>query len=234
MTVRAKVSNHNGDASSTKSLEVDLIAPTHRQWQRVDMLGSSGPVQLRVLRRSSSGTMSALVRFPMRWSRWTSGSYAASELFVVLDGTLHLGDLRFEECTGAFVPGYTTRWWTAAPCGALAFAHFDAPAIFVPEPAHGRPQRGNRQPTGSGRRPMDEAVVSFSLVGIEPGVPEHRLIAADGQGWTSWVLARADPLLRGPAEVLAPAARRWIHAGPGAEIPILEVPVLVLRPHGKP
>ncbi|MGH9109637.1 MAG: hypothetical protein ACRDY3_09310 [Acidimicrobiales bacterium] len=227
--------DHGRDrGSATVEVDLDAAAETGR-WRTAAMPGSSGPVQLQVLGKSTTGAMSALVRFPLRWSRQTSGSYAASELFVVLEGALQLGDIRFGGGTGAFVPGHTIRQRTEAPCGALAFAHFDAFAAFVAfagQAASGFPP-GNGEPRRRDRWPLGGAVVSFSLADAADarcGTHGARVIATDGRGWTSRVLARTEGAAPGPVEMLSPTARRWVHAEEGAEAPALEGPIVVLRP----
>lgn len=196
--------------------EVDVDAPTG--WRVVPMSDSSGPVEVRLLRRFSAGSTSVLVRFPAGWSRPAAGFYAAAELFVVLDGTLHLGDLSFGGATGGYLRAYVPRERTRTPGGALAWAHFDGPAEFVRSGP-----RGATPPPGG-------PIVPFALRGDRPAEEPCRVLARHPDGWASAVVDHAGDVGAGPAELLAPVARRWVHAGEGARVPALRGPVLLRRP----
>lgn len=199
---------------------VQVDVDTVEGWRPVPMSESTGPVELRLLRRFGAESTSLLVRFPAGWARPATGYYAAPELFVVLDGTVQLGDLSFGTATGAFLPAYVTRAEMHTPDGALAWAHFDGQAEFV--------RSDGRAPT----HPPGGPILSFALDDAgEPGHPE-RIVADHGDGWTTSIVDDPKIVAKGPAEVLVPALRRWMYAGDGADVPALQGsgPVLARRP----
>lgn len=204
-------------------------------WRPVPMAESSGPVQLRLLRRFGPESMSVLVRFPAGWSRPPTGYYAAPELFVVLDGVVKLGHRSFVAGTGGYLPAYVTRERTQSPTGALAWAHFDGLAEFV------------RSEGGADSHLREGPIVQFSLArrderagGLDhgatpaaPATPEH-LVARHPDGWTTWVLGNLGSAEVGPAELLSPAGRWWAYADDGAALPPAPGPLVVRRPGGAP
>lgn len=96
------------------------------------MPGSSGPVQLARLPDLDDGRFRAFVRFPRGWSREGPGHYPVKEEFIVLEGTLAIGDKRWQARDIVCIPAHAARSSTRAGKGCLAFAAFEGAPRWQP------------------------------------------------------------------------------------------------------
>jgi hypothetical protein len=106
---------------------VRLDAPL--DWRPFDIPGGSAPVEI-VRLHNAQPTLA--VRFPPGWERYQTGSYAASEEFIVVDGSIEMNEEIYAPGSWAFVPAGATRRGTSAPAGALTLARFTGDARWTP------------------------------------------------------------------------------------------------------
>lgn len=109
-------------------------------WIEVTIPASEPPVRLTRLHVGvDKGTVS-LVRFPPGWSRPETGHYTAAEEFVVLGGSIFVGD-RLDAGDYAYLPPRTVRAESSSSTGALVLAWFSSvPEWHAGLPAQPAPQ----------------------------------------------------------------------------------------------
>jgi hypothetical protein len=174
-------------------------------WLELAIPDSAPAVRLSRLHAGADGATVSLVRFPAGWSRPATGHYTAAEEFLVLEGSIVVGD-RFSPGDYAFLPPRTVRAESSSEGGALVLAWFSGPpewrAGTPPEPAPQAPVRSN-DPAGVLREAAAE-------------VPGRYEVAAS---------RRADDL---GADVLDLRTRtwEWVEAG---QVPTIEAPLLHQR-----
>lgn len=175
------------------------------EWFEIAIPGAAPPVRLSRLRAGSGGASVSLVRFPPGWSRPVPGHYTAAEEFVVLEGSIEVGE-RFEPGDYAYLPPRTLRAPSASEDGALVLAWFSAAPVWrdgAPrEPAPAAPVRRRR-----GAGVLRDAAPEVGG-GYEVGAPRP----AGGSG----------------ADVLDPATRTWAWVEPGA-LPALDAELVHTR-----
>lgn len=173
-------------------------------WIDVAIPGAEPPVRLSRLHAGADGASVSLVRFPSGWSRPVVGHYAAAEEFVVLDGSIVVGD-RFGAGDYAYLPPRTLRAASFSETGALVLAWFSAAPVWH----RGRPEEPPRQlPVRSrGVGVLREAAPEVPG-GYEVGAPHP----AGGLG----------------ADVLDPVARAWEWV-PAGRAPTIDAAIVHLR-----
>ena len=102
-------------------------------WVAVAMDGSAQPIYTMLLSYDrSTGRRRLLVRFPADFSRVEPGSYQTGEEFLVLEGSLELGEQRFEPGDLVVIEAEAIRPATTSAAGALALVAFGARPRWTP------------------------------------------------------------------------------------------------------
>lgn len=174
------------------------------EWRKIEMPCSSGPVELSLLHKASDGAISALVRFPVGWSRQIAGYYEVEEEFVVLDGRIDLDGLAFIPHDWALVPLGEVRHSTSTSTGALAWARFGGPAIF-------------KRVTQENPHCDVATILHQSLLSVAKGGRE--LLATHPDQSTSSKILGHSGSFTNACELLSLSNRWWSFTEPGSLVP---------------
>ena len=147
-------------------------------WLEVTIPASDRPVDLHRLHADPESQASvSLVRFPPGWSRPGAGHYTAAEEFLVVEGSITVGD-DYVAGDYAFIPPRTLRSDSRSAEGALVLAWFSALPTWVPGAAEvppSGPQAAGR-PRGVMRAASAEVPGGYAVL---DGVPAPRDVDAD-------------------------------------------------------
>lgn len=108
---------------------VDLTTDDH-PWRRVPMDGANTGIDVVPL-ASHPDDFVLLARFPAGFERAVPGGYHAAETFLVLDGSLQIGDLTVTRGDLTHLPAHLVRAPMRTAGGCTALAWFSGPATFL-------------------------------------------------------------------------------------------------------
>ena len=174
-------------------------------WLEINIPGSDRIAQMHVLHSDAdTGASVSMVRFPAGWSRPEAGHYLPAEEFVVLDGTLHIGD-SYTAGDYVYLPPRTVREPSSTEGGAVVVAWFSStPSWVVGAPSV--PPAGTKvvsRASGVLRADAAEVAGRYEVGGPAPTTGADVLDPASWQ-W-EWVPAGASANLVGPGQ----HARTW-------------------------
>lgn len=149
--------------------QIEFIQSQSLPWTPDPRFGLGGGAEVKILSEDKeSGAASLLVRYPVGW-KFPAGARGADEEFLVLDGTLKVGDTDYGHLTYAHWPaGYASKSRVSA-AGATVLTFFSgdprqrAPESFDPArlvariDAYATPYTGNFHPEfppGAGRKTL--------------------------------------------------------------------------------
>lgn len=178
-------------------------------WLNLTIPGSDRPVQMHVLHADpASGASVAMVRFPAGWGRPGIGIYAVAEEFVVLEGSIRIGQ-QFSAGDYVYLPPRTVREASFTEHGAVVVAWFSGRPVWTPGapdvPAAGDPVTSRT--SGVLRADAAEVPGAYEVREIASGSPEAEDVdILDPASWQwEWVPAGASANLVGPGQ----HARTW-------------------------
>lgn len=108
--------------------ELDLTTDEH-PWRRVPMDGANRGIDVVPL-ASHPEDFVLLARFPAGFERAVPGGYHAAETFLVLEGSLQIGDLSVSRGDLTHLPAHHLREPMRTSEGCTALAWFSGPATF--------------------------------------------------------------------------------------------------------
>lgn len=178
------------------------------------MPGASEPVSLQRLYVEPSRAFSVAVTFPAGWRRPVTGHYLVAEDFLVLSGSLIIGQDRFKPLDWVHLPEKFSRETMSAPDGACVVARFSGPARWVDGPS------GTSEGLHRLRLPELEAIAPTPI-------GSARLLDLD-ESKASWLVPSpntSDAVTTMEAQLVDLGTNTWHHLGKGAPVPPLQGPV---------
>lgn len=191
---------------------IEFLQSQNLPWRPADLGGVRPGIELKVLSEdSASGATSLLVRYPPGWKLDSAGALSADEEFLVLDGTLSIGEQVYREKSYAHLPAGYARGAMSAPAGAVVLTFLSALPTRIPaaafDPARlvenlnafAVPYTGNFHPEfppGAGRKTLYEDPVTHDqswILGtlpmrwaeraeVHPVVEEMYLLSGESHG----------------------------------------------------
>ena len=196
---------------------VPLVDEPH--WR--ELLLEDGEPAVRILRlfvNRSTGSSTALVRFPKGWERTPAGHYDVDEEVLFIEGSFEMGSETFNARSYAYFPMGFYREHSASPTGALALAIFGGPVVW---------QRGTRAWD-------DVGVIRIAdWQELEPGTVPLR---GGGSGRLlrrhafaeSWILERSsdgNTVVDCALELVSLSDYQWERVMPGSIVPEVKPPL---------
>ncbi len=106
---------------------IEFVQSQNLPWTAGDLWGIRPGVESKVLSLDlENGAASLLVRYPPGWRLERAGALSVDEEFLVLDGALSIGALRYREKSYAHLPGGYARGPMASDTGAAVLSFFSA------------------------------------------------------------------------------------------------------------
>jgi hypothetical protein len=151
---------------------IEFVQSQNLPWEPGDLWGVRPGVESKVLSLDSDdGASSLLVRYPVNWLHESEGALSVDEEFLVLDGTLSIGNQVYRQSSYAHLPAGYPRGAMASRMGAVVLTFvsgrpgsapataFDPARLVENLDAFAVPYTGNFHPEfppGAGRKKLYE------------------------------------------------------------------------------